>query len=168
MRRVTDRRAAGLALGVVMLLLLAACSGAIPTGQVAENLATGAPYEGATSETEGVAPRDTAAPTGTTAPTDPAAPTATAVPTAAAVPSAATTDSGREYRIVTLLPPDAIPAIDDPQFYGVSEADEEYHPLEPVLGVEFDGEARAYSISLLSGHEIVNDRLAGRPISVTW
>jgi hypothetical protein len=66
------------------------------------------------------------------------------------------------------LPRDAIPAIDDPQFYGVEEADEEYGPEELVLGVEVDGEARAYSISLLSSREIVNDTVAGQPIAVTW
>jgi hypothetical protein len=69
---------------------------------------------------------------------------------------------------VTLLPPDSIPAIDDPQFYGVDEADEEYHPEELILGVEIDGETRAYSVSLLSRHEIVNDTVAGQPIAVTW
>jgi hypothetical protein len=37
-----------------------------------------------------------------------------------------------------------------------------------VLGVEQDGEAKAYSISLLSRHEIVNDSIGGQPIAVTW
>jgi hypothetical protein len=69
---------------------------------------------------------------------------------------------------VTLLPPDAIRSIDDPEFYSVEEADEEYQPGELVLGVELDGEARAYSVSLLSSREIVNDTLAGEPIAVTW
>jgi hypothetical protein len=69
---------------------------------------------------------------------------------------------------VTLLPPDAIPSIDDPQFYGIEEADEEYQPDELVLGIALDGQARAYSVSLLSSREIVNDTLAGQPIAVTW
>jgi hypothetical protein len=73
-----------------------------------------------------------------------------------------------DYEIVTLLPKDAIPSIDNPQFYSAEEADEEYAPNELVIGVEFDGEARAYSIHLLSSHEIVNDVVAGRPIAVTW
>jgi hypothetical protein len=73
-----------------------------------------------------------------------------------------------DYKIVMLLPRDAIPAIDDPTFYSADEADQEYHPREFVLGVEFDGEARAYSIGLLSSHEIVNDTVAGHPIAVTW
>ena len=69
---------------------------------------------------------------------------------------------------MTLLPPDAIRSIDDPKFYGVEEAGEEYDPGELVLGVEVDGEARAYSVGLLSRREIVNDTLAGEPIAVTW
>jgi hypothetical protein len=73
-----------------------------------------------------------------------------------------------QYEIVTLLSPDAIPSIDDPQFYSGDEADAEYGPAELVLGVEQDGEAKAYSISLLSRHEIVNDSIGGQPIAVTW
>jgi hypothetical protein len=74
----------------------------------------------------------------------------------------------REFRIVTLLPKDAIPSIDNPRFYPVEDADQEYDPNEIVLGVVFDGEARAYSVNMLSSHEIVNDVVAGVPIAVTW
>jgi hypothetical protein len=71
-----------------------------------------------------------------------------------------------DYRIVTLLPRDAIPAIDNPQFLDVEAADQEYAPDEEVLGIFFDDEA--YSVPLLSSHEIVNDTVAGRKIAVTW
>ncbi len=74
----------------------------------------------------------------------------------------------RELTIVTLLPRDGIPAIDDPVFLDAAEADEEYAPEELVIGVEFNGEARAYSIPLLSSHEIVNDVVGGENIAVTW
>lgn len=72
------------------------------------------------------------------------------------------------YHIITLLPKDAIPSIDNPQFYSAGEADEEYVPEELVIGVEFEGEARAYPIGLLSSREIVNDNVRGVPIAVTW
>ena len=72
------------------------------------------------------------------------------------------------YRLVTLLPKDAIPAIDDPRFYNAADADREYAPDELVLGVSIDGDSRAYSTPLLSSHEIVNDVVGGRPIAVTW
>jgi len=80
----------------------------------------------------------------------------------------APTSTQRDYRIITLLPRDAIPAIDNPQYYSVQDANEEYDDQEQVLGVIFDGEARAYSVAKLSRHEIVNDTVGGRPISVTW
>ncbi len=73
-----------------------------------------------------------------------------------------------EYEIVTLLPKDAIPSIDNPQFQSASEADQEYDPNEQVLGVEIDGDSRAYPTGLLSSHEIVNDVVGGHPIAVTW
>ena len=73
-----------------------------------------------------------------------------------------------DYEIITLLPFDAIPSIDEPRFYDAQEADQEYEDHELVIGVEVDGEARAYPIDLLSRHEIVNDTIAGHPIAVTW
>jgi hypothetical protein len=76
--------------------------------------------------------------------------------------------SDPDYRIITLLPKDAIPSIDNPSFYDVAEADQEYDPQEMILGVEIEGEARAYSVNMLSSHEIVNDVVAGKPIAVTW
>ncbi len=73
-----------------------------------------------------------------------------------------------EYEIVTLLPFDGIPAIDDPEFLSIAQADEEYAPDEMVIGVEFNGQARAYSVPHLSSHEIVNDTVGGVKITVTW
>ena len=72
------------------------------------------------------------------------------------------------YEIVDLLPLDAIRSIDTPTFVQGEEADSQYNADELVLGVEIDGDARAYSIPFLSGHEIVNDVVGGEPIAVTW
>jgi hypothetical protein len=73
-----------------------------------------------------------------------------------------TDESGNTtYEIVTLLPKDAIPSIDNPSFVEGAEADAQYHDDELVLGVEIDGEARAYSVPFLSGHEIVNGVVTG-------
>jgi hypothetical protein len=87
-----------------------------------------------------------------------------------ATPAASDPDATpeEEYRIVTLLAPDAIQSIDDPQFYSVSDADQEYDPDELVMGVEFDGDARAYPIGLLARREIVNDTVGGQPLAVTY
>lgn len=72
------------------------------------------------------------------------------------------------YDIVTVLPRDAIQAIDNPQFLTPEEANETYDDDELILGVEFNGDARAYSIPLLSSHEIVNDTVGGVKLAVTW
>lgn len=79
-----------------------------------------------------------------------------------------TSSEERELEIVTLLPFDGIPAIDDPVFLDARQADEEYALDELVIGVEFNGDAHAYSIPLLSSHEIVNDTVGGVKIAITW
>jgi hypothetical protein len=53
--------------------------------------------------------------------------------------------------MITLLPPDAIPAIDNPQFLTAAEANEFYEAEELIIGVAFNGEARAYSIPTATG-----------------
>ncbi len=71
--------------------------------------------------------------------------------------------------LITVLGPDAIPAIDQPQFVSAKEAKACMHPNEPVLGL-YDGKvAKAYSLWHLDRHEIVNDSLPGLgPVAVTW
>ncbi len=77
-------------------------------------------------------------------------------------------DSGRQLELVTLLGFDAIPAILDPQLVTASEAEVDMDPDEQVLGLSINGEHRAYSIRMLSRHEIVNDVVGGVPVAVTW
>lgn len=73
-----------------------------------------------------------------------------------------------DLEIITLLPRDGILAIDNPGFLSAEEADSEYAPDELVIGVNYNGDARAYSIPFLSGREIVNDTVGGKKIAVTW
>lgn len=70
-------------------------------------------------------------------------------------------------RVVTLLPPDAIPAIDEPRFVPAAEADF-MRDDEPVVGVVHGGVAKAYSLWHLDRHEVVNDRFGKDPVAVTW
>ncbi|MDF2366938.1 DUF3179 domain-containing protein [Sneathiella sp.] len=65
------------------------------------------------------------------------------------------------------VPKDGIPAIDNPSFIPVSEADH-LKPTEPVIGVVVEGEAKAYPLQVLIWHEIVNDEIGGVPIAVTF
>lgn len=70
--------------------------------------------------------------------------------------------------ILTVLPVDAIPAIDNPRYVSVAEADRFMRPDEPVLGITDGKVAKAYSTWQLNHHEIVNDSLGDPPLAVTW
>jgi len=65
-------------------------------------------------------------------------------------------------------PKDGIPAIDNPQYVSVSEADDWLADREPVVFVAVDDETRAYPIQILMWHEIVNDSLGGKPLVVSF
>ena len=64
-------------------------------------------------------------------------------------------------------PKDGIPSIDDPMFKSVVE-DKELTPSDPVVGLAIGGDARAYPLRILIWHEIVNDTVAGVPVTVTY
>ena len=80
----------------------------------------------------------------------------------------ARTSELKSYRIVTVLPRDAISAIRNPEFVEVAEAAQWMNGREQVIGLELGGEVRAYPINLLSRHEIVNDVVGGEPVAITW
>jgi hypothetical protein len=61
---------------------------------------------------------------------------------------------------------DSIPPIDNPVFVPAAEAG--IGPDEPVLSVVINGDARAYPLSMLLWHEIVNDTVGGVPILVSF
>ena len=77
-------------------------------------------------------------------------------------------ENGRRYEVKTILSKDAIPAIFSPSFFTPEEAVNQYRDTDPVIGVSIGGEHRAYNVAYLSGHEIVNDVVGGKPIAVTW
>ena len=101
----------------------------------------------------------------------------TAAPAPAARPGGSTPTSAPlpieevdPAEIITLLPPDGIPAIDHPEFMTISEAINRgvMEDSEPVLSFGHQGVWHAYSILQLDRHEIVNDVVGGRPIAATW
>ncbi|TVQ59694.1 MAG: DUF3179 domain-containing protein, partial [Rhodobacteraceae bacterium] len=63
-------------------------------------------------------------------------------------------------------PKDGIPSIDAPVFVSVADAEEP--DRAPVMSVEIAGDARAYPLSILIWHEIVNDTVGGVPLAVTY
>jgi hypothetical protein len=62
---------------------------------------------------------------------------------------------------------DGIPAIDNPAFLPASQITD-LGPLEPVIALHVNGEFRAYPLRILMWHEIVNDRIGGVPVTVTY
>jgi len=66
-------------------------------------------------------------------------------------------------------PKDGIPSIDKPRFMAANKVNQQdLAPTEPVIGVIINGKAKAYPLRILTWHEIVNDELAGVPITVTY
>lgn len=69
-------------------------------------------------------------------------------------------------------PKDGIPAIDEPSFVSTDDADEWIAADESVMVVTAgSGEAREthiYPVQILMWHEIVNDTVGGRPVTVTY
>ena len=113
-----------------------------------------------------------------------------AAPTQPMSPTAIPEPEELELEIVTLLPFDAIPAVLDPEFISVGEADAKLAEMFEngarrdagkalraggsdsddalILGVSINGDSRAYYIPTLSRVEIVNDDVGGQPLAVTW
>ncbi len=77
---------------------------------------------------------------------------------------------------------DRIKSIDDPLFVRPDDPRLKRIPASPyrreekvttpddinVIGYVVDGEARAYPAALLDHHELVNDRIGGKPVTVGW
>ena len=64
-------------------------------------------------------------------------------------------------------PKDGIPAISKPRIVPASQATF-LGDSSRVIGVTVNGESRAWPISVLNYHEIINDRLNGAPVAVTY
>ena len=65
-------------------------------------------------------------------------------------------------------PKDGIPAIDEPSFEQVAEADRWLEDQEPVIVVRAEGQAKIYPLRVLTWHEIVNDSIGELPVAVTF
>jgi hypothetical protein len=145
-----------LLLTLVLLLFLSACaspSGAShPGGGSATSIATEEPLPSVPPLTPTLLPSE---------------------PPPAGAEAEFTTDFSRHsvpYReILSGGPPkDGIPAIDDPQFITVVEADAWLEDREPVVFVQAGGDARAYPIQILIWHEIVNDTVGEQLLIVSF
>ncbi|MDT8347932.1 MAG: DUF3179 domain-containing protein [Flavobacteriaceae bacterium] len=70
--------------------------------------------------------------------------------------------------LVALLPRDRITPIDEPKYWNKVEASNYYYSHEPVMAFVADGKAKAYPLSVLMFHEIVNDQVGGVYFSATY
>ena len=167
-------------IAALFALAAAGCGAADVSQTSATSTATNAPAPTATASASAAADvsSTSATSTATNAPTPTAAATATATTSASARASSQTpSDDGDvrtlateddELEIVTLLGFDAIRAILEPEFVDAAQADEWLDDDVPVIGVSINGDSRAYTVPMLSVHEIVNDVVGGEPIAVTW
>lgn len=64
-------------------------------------------------------------------------------------------------------PKDGIPSIDVPKFATLDERTN-LKDNEPVIGLAIENDARAYPLSVMTWHEIVNDTVGGTPVAVTY
>lgn len=63
-------------------------------------------------------------------------------------------------------PKDGIPSIDDPVFEPIDQT--AFADDELIIGLEINGDARAYPYAILNWHELVNDTVGGTPVAVSY
>jgi hypothetical protein len=76
--------------------------------------------------------------------------------------------SFKESEIITVLPRDAIMSVANPVHAAGEEAERQMRVGESVLGIEINGDTRAYPVNILTVHEIISDTVGGIPVAVTW
>ena len=166
-----------LAIGLAAAALLVACSGGDDDDAMMAEEPAAATATATTPPTTEASPEATPTPTPT--------PTATPSPSAEAAKNAQRETIARRLQedfplldttkttvdlldIIGLLPPDAIPSIDEPNFDTVEAAGAWLQAQEPVIAFEHNGDARAYPLHILTWHEIVNDVVGDEPVIVTY
>lgn len=65
-------------------------------------------------------------------------------------------------------PKDGIPAIDEPRFVSLRNAQAWLENQESVFLVEAGGEVKIYPVQILMWHEVVNDVVGGVPVTITY
>ena len=70
--------------------------------------------------------------------------------------------------IIPDVPKDAIPPLDSPKYENPDEVSDWLTDDDLILGVAFDGDARAYPIRIMNWHEIVNERIGNQDVVVTY
>lgn len=66
------------------------------------------------------------------------------------------------------LPTGILQPLDNPPTVSVSEAADTISPNAIVMGVEMNGEARAYPLGMMLRYQLANDTVGGEPIAITF
>ena len=107
----------------------------------------------------------------------PSAPPAELMPTDEPPPSGAAAQFSTDFSkhsvsyedILSGGPPkDGILSIDAPSYVSIEEASQWINDREPIIFIKVDDVARAYPLQILMWHEIVNDVLNEKPLSVSF
>ncbi|MBB6459990.1 DUF3179 domain-containing (seleno)protein [Flammeovirga kamogawensis] len=72
------------------------------------------------------------------------------------------------YEFEALTPRSAFQSIDNPRFYNEETSKEYYDANENVVVVSAGREYKAYPLEFLIFHQVINDRIGGVPIAVTY
>ena len=102
-------------------------------------------------------------------PTNASLPSPTSGVPASSRPSGTVIVRGQEFSLGDYspsLPRDAIRPIYEPEFVTAEEAGLDEQEL--VLGLEINGESKAYPVGTLSYKEMVIDEVGGVPVLVSW
>ncbi len=70
--------------------------------------------------------------------------------------------------IIPDVPKDAIPPLDSPAYDSTTISDEWLKDDDIVLAVVINDDARAYPLKIMNWHEIVNDTIGGKEVTVTF
>ena len=63
---------------------------------------------------------------------------------------------------------DGIPPLESPAYISPAQATDWINPDDDVIGVNIDGDARAFPLRIIGWHEMVNDTVGGRPVSLAY
>ena len=74
----------------------------------------------------------------------------------------------RGHTMYSVFRPGEVPAIFEPTFVSVADADDYYYPNELLIVMVDGSEVHAYSTWHLEDHIVVNDVLGDRTITATW
>ena len=69
---------------------------------------------------------------------------------------------------VQAVPRDAFPVLMNPSMSEAVDGDKFLRPKEWVIGVDLNDEAKAYPITVMGTHELINDTVGGQPVAICW